>query len=133
MKKVIVEKRAGRLIIKRWLPKENCWQVEKGYSSIQVENYHEIHIDDDDLKSITWGVVDFQERASEREEVFQWDNALEEKPTLYDREKMPDALAQMISKHDDNLGITWSTVDYYLDERCKFEKPIFYEKGQVKN
>jgi hypothetical protein len=36
----------------------------------------------------------------------------------YDRTKFELALSNMVRKHDATLGITWDTIDYYLDEYC---------------
>ena len=37
---------------------------------------------------------------------------------LYDRSKFSLALERMDHDHDCNNGITWDTIDYYLDEYC---------------
>jgi hypothetical protein len=36
----------------------------------------------------------------------------------YQKLTFEEALYRMISKHDANFGITWGTVDYYLNEYC---------------
>ena len=36
----------------------------------------------------------------------------------YDSSKFADALDEMIDNHDANNGISWSTIDYYLDTYC---------------
>jgi len=54
---------------------------------------------------VVWSVEDFEHRAEER------DNE-------YDSSKFEDALHQMIHKHDATLGISWDTIDFWLDEIC---------------
>ena len=62
-------------------------------------------------KSISWDVADFEGRALEKKGN-EWEK-------YYDKSKFEDALERMISKHDAELGITWITIDFYLDEYCK--------------
>lgn len=88
---------------------------------------------DSDENSVSWSVTDFEERAIEREldEMEDINPELHKKITysethipippqyvLFDRSKFKTALATMIRKHDANNGITWDTIDYYLDEHC---------------
>ena len=61
--------------------------------------------------SVTWGVLDFVSRA-ENAEGEGWKK-------VYDEEAFEDELISMISNHDASVGITWDTIDYYL-ENCKF-------------
>jgi hypothetical protein len=86
-----------------------------------------------DQNSVNWSVTDFEERAIEREldEMEESNPELHKQITysethipippqyvLFDRSKFKTALATMIRKHDANNGITWDTIDYYLDEHC---------------
>lgn len=60
---------------------------------------------------IVWSVKDFELRAEER---------LGKKwPHTYDESKFQEALDKMIDKHDAQYGISWITVDYWLDELCR--------------
>lgn len=73
---------------------------------------------------IEWGVDDFESRASENEEYaddMKEGNRVEGEATelIYDRTKFPEALNIMDQNHDCNIGITWDTIDEYLDEYCK--------------
>jgi hypothetical protein len=98
-------------------------------------------IEEKDRRSIVWSVEDFEGRAREREidnleddesDLFNEDLAeqlhedfemeIPEENMLYDRSKFQDALESMIHHHDCTIGITWETIDYYLDEECKLEK-----------
>lgn len=65
--------------------------------------------------SITWCIDDFETKASQMEESG-------DKP-IYDRSKFYDALHEMARKHDAEIGITWDTVQFYLDEMCELEEP----------
>lgn len=59
---------------------------------------------------IQWSIEDFEQQAYSKKG--------ENWPEYYDRTKFIDALERMIYKHDATIGITWDTVDYYLDEMC---------------
>lgn len=73
-------------------------------------------------KCIEWSIEDFEQRAKELENA-NTDFETDEQVYIpeYDRSKFEQALLDMIHKHDRNLGITWNTIDYYLDEWCKIE------------
>ena len=62
-------------------------------------------------KSIQWSIEDFQETARQIEEN-------RNMPNIYDSTEFQNALERMIEKHDAEIGITWETVRYYLDEYC---------------
>ena len=66
-------------------------------------------IDMQEINNSLWNIEDFESQAQERE-----DGAV-----LYDRSKFGAALLRMIRKHNATVGITWETIDYYLDEYCK--------------
>ena len=68
---------------------------------------------DPETLSVYWCVEDFRQRADEREKDI--------KKKVYNREDFKAALDMMISKHDCSLGITWDTVDVYLDLYCRRE------------
>lgn len=76
----------------------------------QVQKVKE-EFEDFDSRSVSWSVADFRGRA---QDIYgtNWKH-------YFDPEKFDDALGKMISKHDASLGISWDTVDYYLDEYCK--------------
>ena len=65
---------------------------------------------DPDSMAAWWCVDDFEQRAKELEGLFQ--------KKLYDRNKFKQALQAMMGRHDCNLGISWDTLDAYLDEYC---------------
>jgi len=62
-------------------------------------------------RSILWAVEDFESRAEDIE----GENWRE----VYDENKFENALTAMIHDHDCNDGITWDSVDYYLNSYCK--------------
>ena len=69
---------------------------------------------------VYWHIDDFEARAIEKEE-----QDLKEytpRPVLYDRIRFEESLLAMISDHDCNIGITWDTIDYYLNEYCLIEE-----------
>jgi len=61
-------------------------------------------------RSITWTVGDFEERAR----ILKGD----EWRSHYDEDKFDEALLVMIDDHDANNGITWDSIDVYLDMMC---------------
>ena len=58
-----------------------------------------------------------QIRTEAEKEEYESENG--EAPTLYDRSKFQESLEKMIHEHDANIGISWDTVDIYLNEYCK--------------
>jgi hypothetical protein len=61
--------------------------------------------------SITWNIEDFQKAAFQKCGA-DWKNT-------YDEGWFENALHCMIDDHDAKFGITWNTVDDYLDKYCK--------------
>lgn len=62
-------------------------------------------------RGVFWNTLDFEDRARRMEE--------EEGMELFDRSLFPEALERMLEDHDANYGITWNTIDYWLDFWCK--------------
>jgi len=63
-------------------------------------------------RSVTWSINDFVSRASSICETGDWFDEFSEP-------KMERALKLMIEKHDAEFGITWETVDSYLETYCR--------------
>jgi hypothetical protein len=87
---------------------------------------------DPSVGTISWGVGDFEARATEMEmnRLFYKNPALHKKivdgelpiPSehiLFDREKFADALQDMIRRHDSSIGISWETISIYLNQNCQ--------------
>ena len=68
---------------------------------------------DPNSRAVRWCVEDFEQKASEVEEV--------EGFVIYDRSKFSEALDCMIENHDCNWGISWETLEHYLDDYCLLE------------
>lgn len=70
---------------------------------------------------LTWSAEDFESKAQEKEDIDLEDGEeySEDFPMLYDRSKFSNALSIMKDRHDCNIGVSWDTVDYLLDEYCK--------------
>lgn len=66
--------------------------------------------------SIQWSVEDFEQRAKENND---YRLIAKQEIVEYDKSKFEAALYNMICDHDANLGITWDTIDYYLDTYCR--------------
>jgi len=61
-------------------------------------------------RSVTWSIADFETLADDRERM--------ENTVIYDRSKFEEALRGMIRRHDASIGISWDTVEFWLDEVC---------------
>lgn len=88
----------------------NSKEKAKGFGMMQVIE----HLENEyypKWKSICWSILDFEDKAISKEKS-NWKN-------VYDKTKFKFALEKMIQKHDANVGITWNTVEYYLEEYCK--------------
>lgn len=59
------------------------------------------------ISYIGWSVEDFKYQASKQKD-----------PSIYDETKFQNALDIMINKHDASIGITWETINIYLDNYC---------------
>jgi len=68
---------------------------------------------DPNNRAVWWSVEDLEHRAAEQEDL--------EEEKLYDRSKFESALDTMIHNHDCNWGISWDTLDVYLDSYCRLE------------
>lgn len=83
---------------------------------------------------ITWGTDDIK-WAARQEEIYQLEQngnkllagklesdsqmKIPRKHLIYDRKKFSEILHMMVDNHDSNEGITWSTVESYLDDHCR--------------
>lgn len=80
-------------------------------------------------EAVHWTIGDFLHKALDIEEphlldpnIEYCDLSFEEGGALlriYDSNKFKDALDDMISSHDAEHGITWDTIDFYLNDYCK--------------
>jgi len=83
---------------------------------------------------VVWSVEDFESQAKNRWENFTTDTVVNGKVAwkashpnatkmedVYDPEKFEYALHSMVERHDAEYGITWDTVDIYLDDHCMKE------------
>lgn len=108
-------------------------ELEKMYEEIK-KKYDETlkKLKDREDTSVGWSVNDFISRAWEKEfpdiepENIAYDsidfNEIAKQLKVYDPDKFRDALERMIYRHDATIGITWDTIDYYLDEYCLKDK-----------
>lgn len=63
--------------------------------------------------AIIWTVADYEQKASELEK-----GAI---GSIYDRKLFEQALVKMIEAHSKEKGITWKTVEFYLNKYCKID------------
>ncbi len=64
-------------------------------------------------RSVSWNIADFEWRANQLVDG-DWKK-------VYNEEEFGTALYSMMENHDATVGITWDTIDHYLDEYCKHE------------
>jgi len=62
---------------------------------------------------IRWSIEDFK-YAAKLKRGENWEE-------WYDTNRFEEALHNMINKHDGSFGITWDTVESYLDEYCRLK------------
>jgi hypothetical protein len=66
-------------------------------------------------ESISWSVEDFENQAKQNcNDDDNWDQ-------YYNKDMFCEALRIMIEKHDASIGISWDTVDYYLETYCSIK------------
>ena len=63
---------------------------------------------------IAWHEEDMEELAEHFE-----DAAEPEDKVKYDRSQIPHAMELMIDNHDASIGISYDTLEFYLDEYCR--------------
>lgn len=66
-------------------------------------------------ESISWSVDDFETMAINN---CNGDDAWEQ---YYNKDMFESALEEMINHHDASMGITWNTIDHYLETYCRIK------------
>lgn len=92
---------------------------------ITTEGVAQIRYNSPGVRGVYWSVADFEGQAKEQWE-FHRDNIYMKNPyknatcwqDVYDENKFEEALDRMVNKHDANEGISWITVNFWLDEMC---------------
>lgn len=81
----------------------------------------EIKYNNPGVRGVYWTIEDFEYRAIDKWQYVlgrgNYPNATSWKD-IYDESKFQEALDKMIHKHDASYGISWETVDFWLDEIC---------------
>ena len=97
------------------LSEEGQWIISLDYCG-DDERYTRIALERPLEYTMGWTVEDFVHRAAEIEESNRGGK------TLYDPSKFEEALHCMVNNHDANMGISWDTVDFWLDEMCRIKE-----------
>jgi hypothetical protein len=92
---------------------ENDLLIGIEVGKIDIEQAKEI-ITNSGRGVITYSIADFEGRAKD----IVGDNEDNEYAPEFDETKFPLALEKMINSHDMCNGITWDTIDFYLEEYC---------------
>ena len=116
--------------LKTGIQKLKEWSERFGFTNGQLGEIIKLfekakeYQEEEDKRSIVWSVNDFISQAEKR-----WD-IVAFLPTaskyhhatcwqdVYDETKFQNALYEMIDRHDAEYGITWETINFYLDEYC---------------
>ena len=84
-------------------------------------DYYPAMIVQDELRKkanecISWSEIDFEQQARQAcDGSDTWDQ-------YYNKDMFGQVLCDMIQNHDASIGITWDTIDYYLDVYCKIKE-----------
>jgi len=70
---------------------------------------------------VRWSTEDFKHQAIMATSAEEWD-------LYYNKDMFQPALEEMIRKHDASVGITWDTIDYYLETYCSKKEYKPYDK-----
>jgi hypothetical protein len=103
----------------------NSLEVCMNYDVEELENaYIKLQQEFNQYKkeSAQWSIEDFAEMACQKEGVYyngEDPSTLKGKLKIYDPDKFQAALENMIAHHDAEIGITWDTIDAYLDNDCR--------------
>lgn len=92
---------------------------------VTTEGVAQIRYNSPGVRGVYWSVADFEHQAKERWE-FERDNTYVNNKysdatcwqDVYDENKFEEALDRMVNKHDASIGITWDTIDFWLNEMC---------------
>jgi hypothetical protein len=111
----------GALLEECEISASTLWESYPATMQYFQSEYNDIHIEiyekaieaflERNERSITWSVEDFEGRAKDIEG--------EDWEKVYDKSGFQDALETMIRHHDCSHGITWDTIDYYLQKICR--------------
>ena len=102
---------------------KNISNFNVGYDCININTKNgltaEIKFNSPGVRGVYWSVEDFRGQAEQR-----WEIHLDDYPAatcwqdVYDENKFQEALNRMVDKHDAEIGITWDTFNFWLDELC---------------
>jgi hypothetical protein len=69
------------------------------------------------IRTLRWSTEDFKHKAQQ----IQGNNWRE----YYDESKFVEALNKMFDNHDANVGISWITLEFYLNDMCRIKTDNF--------
>ena len=81
-----------------------------------------IRFDDPGSKGVHWSIWDFEARAKENWADRGPEIEADHWTKMYDPGKFQHALDLMIGHYDAGIGISWDTIDHWLDEVCLIKK-----------
>jgi len=84
------------------------------YPAITAQNL----LRDKAKECISWSVDDFECMARQNcNDDDNWDQ-------YYNKDYFQSALEEMVNNHDSTIGITWDTIDIYLEQYCKIKNYV---------
>lgn len=109
--------------LKQWSDRIGSDEYDEINQIVSLLENQESYLENLSKRCIIWGVDDFISQAEER-----WNftkdsfgdiyiNATKWQD-IYDEAEFEYALEKMIDKHDAEYGISWESINFYLDEFC---------------
>lgn len=105
----------------------NASEKVEGYGMLKALKFVENNYTHNS-RCVSWSVKDFEGRAEEIWLGYTKKSKFYDTPPkfpyarkwqhVFDSSKFEEALFTMIRKHDASLGISWDTIDFYLDDMC---------------
>ena len=89
-------------------------KMANNFNELSPEEQEIVQMYRDGFRAIWWSVDDFESRAQILEDIYVG--------RKYNREDFQYSLEEMLHHHDANNGITWDTIDEYLDYYCLIQK-----------
>lgn len=120
-KEKLQEAKSKLVGLKQWSDRIGSDEHSEISDIINLLKQQEEYLKELSKRCIIWSVEDFISQAEQR-----WDSDFNMKKypsaikwqDIYDESKFQNALHEMIQKQDCEYGITWESINFYLDKYC---------------